>query len=161
MPAQGDWAWCNKCQALGFAGSSVPGHCKAGGNHDYSGSGGYWLVQNEPKAVDPEWYWCNKCQLLIWTEATPPKCTVGNGYHDYTGTGHYYIFKSPQPGLGQDNWRFCHKCSALTFAASATLGPCAFGGHHQHLEPDGYITGSNNFTLAQTKAQAKALIKKL
>src|SRR3954454_17191280 len=44
---------------------------------------------------------------------------------------------------GQNNWRWCKKCQALSFAGSATLGACSGGGQHDH-------TGSGDYVLVQT-----------
>ena len=43
----------------------------------------------------------------------------------------------------QDNWRWCKKCQALTFAGNATLGPCPFDAQpHNHA-------GSGDYALVQ------------
>ena len=39
---QGQWKWCNKCQVMAMAGNSSSA-CAAGGAHDYSGSGEYFI----------------------------------------------------------------------------------------------------------------------
>jgi RNA polymerase subunit RPABC4/transcription elongation factor Spt4 len=38
------WAWCSKCEMLGFL--SQPSHCPARGQHDFSSSGNYRLRQS-------------------------------------------------------------------------------------------------------------------
>lgn len=38
---QVNWRWCNKCQALAFAGGATLGACPAGGTHAHTGSGNY------------------------------------------------------------------------------------------------------------------------
>jgi len=44
-------------------------------------------------------------------------------------------------GLGlQNNWKWCKKCQALSFAGNANLGDCPAGGLHDH-------TGSRNYCL--------------
>jgi len=40
---QDNWKWCNKCQVLAAAGGSSAGPCAAGGQHDHTGSGDYFL----------------------------------------------------------------------------------------------------------------------
>jgi CubicO group peptidase (beta-lactamase class C family) len=40
---QDNFRWCNKCQVLSFGGAASPGPCKAGGEHDHTGSGNYML----------------------------------------------------------------------------------------------------------------------
>ena len=42
---QGDWKWCNKCQALTFADAPIVGTCASDGVHDHSGSGSYSVHQ--------------------------------------------------------------------------------------------------------------------
>jgi hypothetical protein len=52
VPYQDRWGWCNKCQELTFTGNDVPGgnphpplgSCPAGGTHDHTGGGDYWLT---------------------------------------------------------------------------------------------------------------------
>jgi CubicO group peptidase (beta-lactamase class C family) len=41
---QDDFRWCNKCQVLSWGGAATPGPCKAGGEHDHTGSGNYMLA---------------------------------------------------------------------------------------------------------------------
>jgi CubicO group peptidase (beta-lactamase class C family) len=41
----------------------------------------------------------------------------------------------------QNNWQWCSKCQALTFAGNASLGNCPEGGMHDH-------TGSSNYLVA-------------
>jgi hypothetical protein len=48
--AEAKWQWCNKCQALTFAGGSVLGSCSGGGEHDHTGSSDYTLAT-------PNYYW--------------------------------------------------------------------------------------------------------
>lgn len=36
----------------------------------------------------------------------------------------------PSPIVGQDNWRWCHKCQGLFFNGHATKGKCPAGGAH-------------------------------
>jgi len=45
----------------------------------------------------------------------------------------------------QSNWRWCHKCETLGYAAQPTVGACAGGGRHNHL-------GSGNYVLAMNVA---------
>ena len=45
MAIQDNWRWCNKCQALAFAGNGSLGACPAGGQHNDTGSGDHVLAQ--------------------------------------------------------------------------------------------------------------------
>src|SRR5215471_3598167 len=45
MAIQDNWRWCNKCQALAFAGNGSLGACPAGGQHNDPGSGDHVLAQ--------------------------------------------------------------------------------------------------------------------
>ena len=40
---QPGWRWCRKCDGMTFSGSVAPGDCPAGGAHDDSASGHYWM----------------------------------------------------------------------------------------------------------------------
>jgi Fungalysin metallopeptidase (M36) len=42
--------------------------------------------------------------------------------------------------VGQDNWRWCHKCQGMYFAGNPTQGACPAGGAHDH-------TGSGNYDI--------------
>ena len=145
MSIQDKWMWCNKCQALSFAGNAAPGACPAGGNHDHGGSGNYALVDNDPSvAGQNNWRWCKKCQALGFAGgATAGKCS-GGGTHDHTGSGNYTVLQAASGASGQANWRWCNKCQVLSFAGSPSPGACAAGGVHDHA-------GSGNYVLAQVK----------
>jgi hypothetical protein len=49
--------------------------------------------------------------------------------------------------VGQDKWRWCHKCQGMYFSANATQGKCPAGGAHDH-------TGSGNYDIVQNWAKA-------
>jgi hypothetical protein len=92
---QTNWRWCNKCQALAFAGSASPGKCSGGGNHDHAGSGNYALPQKGAAAIpsytQDNWKWCSRCQVLSFAgNATTGPCAAG-GNHDHAGSGDYYL----------------------------------------------------------------------
>jgi kumamolisin len=145
---QTNWRWCNKCQGLAFAGNASLGPCPAGGNHDHTGSGDYFLVENAApgSSAQNDWKWCNKCQGLAFAgNPSPGRCPAG-GTHDHTGSGNYVLsfFAASSQG-GQSNWRWCNKCQGLAFAGNASLGSCPAGGNHDH-------TGSGNYVLAENLA---------
>jgi hypothetical protein len=58
MSVRDKWRWCNKCQALAFAGNGALGACPAGGQHNHTGSGDYGLVQNDiSMSGQNNWRW--------------------------------------------------------------------------------------------------------
>jgi len=152
LQGQLSWRWCNKCQALCFAGGTNLGPCPAGGSHDHAGSGDYVLVQNVapgPSGQD-NWRWCNKCQALCFAGGTSLGPCKGGGNHDHTASGNYVLFQGLAPGqAGQSNWRWCNKCQELSFAGNALVGLCAGGGSHNHA-------GSGNYVLIQNLSYGAA-----
>jgi kumamolisin len=141
---QANWRWCNKCQALSFAGNPTPGPCPAGGNHDHTGSSNYVLNANVAPDQDEQgyWRWCNKCQVLAFAaSASPGNCAAG-GDHDHTGSAFYILIDNVTAGpQEQSDWRWCNKCQELAFAGNASPGPCPAGGNHD-------TTTSANLVLA-------------
>jgi Repeat of unknown function (DUF5648) len=138
---QQNWRWCNKCEVLCFADGKTLGTCAAGGIHDHTGSGGYFLGINSPALPGQQnWRWCNKCEVLCFAGGkTLGNCAAG-GMHDHTGSGNYVLGMNVPALPGQQNWRWCNKCEVLCFAGGKTLGNCAAGGMHDH-------TGSGNYTI--------------
>src|SRR5262245_50562120 len=143
MPIQDQWAWCNKCQALCFAGGASLGACPAGGQHNHAGSGNYALVDTEATVPGQDnWRWCKKCQALAFAgHPAPGKCS-GGGVHDHSSSGNYNLLRTSNNAPGQSNWRWCNRCEVMAFAGSASVGACAAGGVHDH-------TGSGDYVLAQ------------
>ncbi len=88
---EAEWRWCNKCEALAFAGGS-PGKCPAtGAGHNHFGSGNYRLVVDNDEAPGQRgWRRCSKCQLLVFEAEFPGDCTAGGG-HDYGSSGSYTL----------------------------------------------------------------------
>ena len=91
---QNYWRWCNKCQALAFAGNADSGSCSGGGVHDHSGSADYMVeirgLDGLPSWKQDNWRWCNKCQVLAYAGLEGP-CSAG-GLHDHTGSSDYVLF---------------------------------------------------------------------
>jgi hypothetical protein len=144
---QANWAWCNKCQGLAFAGNILPGACPAGNSHDHSLSSNYVLAFNgaSPPSGQSGWRWCDKCQGLAWGGSpTPGPCPAG-GTHDYTGSGDYVLVRNVPAGSGQPDWRWCDKCQGLAWGGSPTPGPCPAGGTH-------HLTASGDYVLASESA---------
>jgi hypothetical protein len=91
---QDNWRWCNKCQALSFAGGSALGKCSAGGQHDHSGSGDYVVEKlgpTLPEYFQSFWRWCRKCQVLALTASASNGACAAGGTHDHTGSGDYVL----------------------------------------------------------------------
>jgi len=143
---QNNWQWCSKCQALAFAGNSTLGACPAGGLHDHTGSGNYFVAMGGtvPPGSQDNWRWCNKCQALSFGGSpSPGKCSAG-GMHDHTGSGDYVlpiIGNGAVPQDSQDNWRWCNKCQVLAHAGGSSAGACAAGGLHDHTGSGDYVLG--------------------
>ena len=117
---QANWAWCDKCQGLAFAGNILPGACPAGNKHDHSLSGNYVVAFNRaaPPSEQSGWRWCVKCQGLTWGGGpTPGPCPAG-GTHDFAGSGDYLLVLDVPAGSGQPDWHWCNKCMGLTWGGS-------------------------------------------
>jgi CubicO group peptidase (beta-lactamase class C family) len=143
---QNNWQWCNKCQALAFAGSASLGNCPGGGMHDHTGSNNY-LVATTASGIAGQhnWRWCNKCQALSFAgNASLGPCSAG-GMHDHSGSGNYVLAikgSGALPQDSQDNWRWCKKCQVLAYAGNpSSVGACGAGGQHDHTGSGDYILG--------------------
>jgi hypothetical protein len=138
---QANWAWCQKCQGLAFAGNILPGACPAGNSHDHSLSGNYVVAFNRaaPPSGQSGWRWCDKCQgLTFGGGSTPGPCPAG-GTHDFAGSGDYVLAQNVPAGSGQADWRWCNKCMGLTWGGSSTPGPCPAGGTHNLAASGDYV----------------------
>lgn len=141
---QDNWQWCNKCQALTFAGTDSLGACPAGGVHNHQGSSNYVLILNSPGVQGQgNWRWCNKCQSLTYAGTDSLGQCAAGGTHDHGGSGNYVLRENDPNYSGQDNWRWCNKCQTLSYAGADSLGACPAGGVHNH-------SGSGNYTLQGT-----------
>lgn len=141
MPEQSDWKWCNKCQALTFAGSPSQGACPAGEEHDHTGSGDYALTQDVSAAgptKQSNWRWCNKCQTLTFAGSPSVGACAAGGSHNHAGSGDYVLTQDVAVSGAQSDWRWCNKCQALTFAGNPSLGACPAGGNHDHAGSGNY-----------------------
>lgn len=90
---QPDWAWCTKCQGLGYGPGFGSSACPAGGTHDGTGSGNYTLdfVGDDTPATEQQgWSWCHRCQGLFYSLNLAGPCPAG-GTHDNTGSGAYAV----------------------------------------------------------------------
>jgi hypothetical protein len=150
---QADWRFCRKCQGLFFVGNPGKGVCPADDQpHDASQSGKYVVTFGESASASDAgslgtlsarqggWRYCPRCQGMFFSPngAHSGQCparsipiieqTVGGPHHrphDASASGHYAIFfDDGLSNLGQQNWRFCHKCQGLFFFGDAGGGVC-------------------------------------
>ena len=98
---QGDWRYCNKCQAMFYQGEQGSqydqrrGVCAAGGSHEPAGY--YFSLPHdipETSTAQTNWRYCNKCQAMFYLGAQGSEyerrrgaCAAG-GVHEEAG----YIF---------------------------------------------------------------------
>lgn len=63
---------------------------------------------------------------------------AGGGAHVVDGSEEYTVTYNDPNNSGQDNWKFCTKCYAMTFAGSSTQGTCPSGGVYEYAGSEGY-----------------------
>jgi hypothetical protein len=133
MADQPNWACCQKCDTLVFAGGA-PGVCASGGTHEYSG-GGNFVVPIEPSATSQtRWRRCEKCESLTFTGGVAGEVCPAGGAHIAGQNGYRPEALSPRDppfgATGQPDWRWCCKCDGLTFGGGLMGGECPGGGAH-------------------------------
>jgi hypothetical protein len=130
---QDGWRWCKNCEGLIYAGRTA---CPAGGVHDGSESGDYWLsLDAGPSAGQGGWRWCSNCSGLFFTGGAWPVCPAGVS-HDGSHSGDYELASS---GDGDSNWRRCTKCQGLASVGSNVPSVCPAGGLHDHSDSGTYV----------------------
>jgi hypothetical protein len=67
-------------------------------------------------------------------------CAAG-GHHSHNGSGVYLLTARDPSVSGQDGWRRCAKCAALTFVGGGEMGACPAGGTHDHIGSGDYVLG--------------------
>jgi hypothetical protein len=131
LPGQSLWRWCNKCQALNFAGGPSHGVCPAGGQHAYQGSGNYTLVHETPSYGQPDWRWCNKCQGLSYAGGAQVGTCPAGGSHAVQSDNYSLLINSRNSFLLGDAAGICDWQPGKVFVAKDT-SMCvvvhAFGG---------------------------------
>ena len=134
---QEHWQWCNRCDALYFAGSaSGAGVCPTGGAHGPNTSSNYKLVMDVPGYQGQhDWRWCEKCFALYAGAGQPQagQCPAG-GAHSRGPSSDYALVMNNPSFSGQHGWRFCGKCFGLFWVwqpAITTGGVCPAGGAHE------------------------------
>lgn len=91
---QSAWAWCHKCEGLGYGPQFASSHCPAGNQHDAAQSADYTLdieAADTPADLQRGWQWCNRCQGLFFAAGgTAGVCPAGNG-HNGDGSSSFVI----------------------------------------------------------------------
>ena len=93
----------------------------------------------------------NSGDILYSHQMVQYVAATGNVYHVDGGSSRQMTnfplaindFGLPAPALGQNNWRWCHKCQGLYFSGGANQGHCPAGAAHDH-------TGSGDYMLMQS-----------
>ena len=112
----------------------------AGGVHDTSQSGDYFLVHDVDWAPGQTgWRWCRKCYGLAYLDSGrgPGRCAAG-GKHDHSASGAYAVeFVHPHAStipqafidqVEQTGWAWCSKCEMLGYQPQPSH--CPAGGQH-------------------------------
>jgi hypothetical protein len=155
MTEQDNWAWCQQCQSLWFAGRVAFSVCPLPSTHpfgfpsqhSFAGSNNYNLTYNvapqdfnDAPGAQGGWAWCAKCGCLWFTgNGKLGHCAAGGG-HSNAGSGAYLVAEAAgsEPGW-QHGWRFCDKCQVLWYSGNG-VGLCpAGGGHSQAASGQNYI----------------------
>jgi hypothetical protein len=130
--AQEGWRWCNKCQGM-FYGLHPTGlgACPAGGAHNPSQSGYYYIrVEGAVSGVQQDgWSWCKKCMGFFYSGgASMGYCPTG-GAHTNQGSGAYAAILGGNSTQRQGGWRWCKVCMGM-FYSGYGAGACPAGGGH-------------------------------
>jgi hypothetical protein len=117
--AQEGWRWCNKCQGM-FYGlyPTGLGICPAGGAHNPSQSGRYYIrVEGTvPNVQQGGWSWCSKCMGFFYSAGgTLGFCPAG-GTHTNQGSGAYAAIVGENGQQQQGGWRWCSKCMGMFYS---------------------------------------------
>ena len=94
----------------------------------------------------------NSGEVLYSKQKVQRVAAVGNVYHLDGGSARQMtnfplavgFYGLPTPTVGQNNWRWCHKCQGLYFGGNATQGSCPAGGAHDHTGSGDYLLVQNN-----------------
>ena len=135
------WTWCNRCQALFYGAPGAPGACPAGGVHNSSGSGDYYMLLVDGDMAGPDqqplWRLCGKCRVLFYGPGAASSSCAAGGQHAISGTSVFAVqVDDGSSPTNQQGWRWCKNCQALFFALNASHGPCPAGTGWKH-DPSG------------------------
>jgi hypothetical protein len=147
VPGATGFRWCGKCQNMVLGNN--PSGCKAGGNHDTSGSFNY-VVRTDPASLVREQAWwrtCTKCSTLFklnTPDGSNEKPCAAGGSH--SPTGEYFLTNMGNATF----WRWCRKCESMAYwDGSRAPGPCPAGGTHDHSASGFYIPPSFGLDVTQ------------
>jgi RNA polymerase subunit RPABC4/transcription elongation factor Spt4 len=133
ITSQSGWRWCSRCQAL-VQEESGAGVCAAGGGHDTSSSGAYFVVRSDAsRPQTQQWFWCQNCKALVLYDPDGGRCPTGR-QHNTSTSGQYDVLPSVAAGQGQ--WTNCGRCRAVYFDG---VGACPAGGSHDTTESGDYF----------------------
>ncbi len=150
---QGEWLRCKKCEGLFFSPNGT-GSCAAGGGHDGSGSGPYYVSQSGGVGQSG-WRYCGKCQALFF-QALPSErspfsdpsgpgivsnnlgaCPAGGAHENSCGD-----YALSQSGAGQSGWGVCGQCLSLFYTGN-NLGVCPAPQSHTTKSSGPYFLTQN------------------
>ena len=138
------WRWCKSCEGLVRAAQTA---CPAGGVHDGSSSGDYWLALNSGPGQN-NWRWCMNCGGLFYAGGASHGVCPAGGTHSVFESGDYSLLTR---GTGQSNWKWCNKCQGLAFAGNSSPGVCPAGGLHDHSGSGNYVLPASSIAGHQNK----------
>jgi hypothetical protein len=132
MNVQQSWRYCQKCQAMFYAGRpGGQGVCAAGGAHSEQGFS-FILPYNAPATATAQasWRFCQKCYVMFYAGHPTQGVCADGGTHSAHGDDFVLPHDIPATSTHQGSWRFCEKCEAIFYAGHANQGVCPAGGAH-------------------------------
>jgi hypothetical protein len=131
MSFQDSWRYCQKCEAMFYAGYPDQGVCAAGGAHSAQGFG-FVLPWSNPATptTQSSWRYCQKCHVMFFAGYAGQGVCKAGGSHLAQGYDFVLPHDVPAMPLAQSSWRYCQKCEAMFFAGYASQGVCPAGGAH-------------------------------
>jgi hypothetical protein len=136
---EGDWRWCQVCQALFFEGGSHNGRCPKGGWHSPGGKKKY-VLNRSGGSGESGWKWCHACQGLFWPSGgSTGSCSGRSGGHDNSDGWDYVVRTSASSVTStEDGWRYCRGCRLLYHGGDTGACPSG-GGAHNRDSPTAYF----------------------
>jgi hypothetical protein len=140
------WAWCHKCQGLGYGPQFASSLCPAGGQHDATGSGNYTLdfeAADTPADQQRGWRSCNRCQGLFFAGGgAAGVCPAGNG-HNSDGSSSY-VMRSQAAVL------MSARLSPVVFSQTTLLATALFIAPQFTPDQEQAITADSNVVIKAT-----------
>jgi hypothetical protein len=140
MNVQQSWRYCQKCEALFYAGHPDQGVCAAGGAHSAEGFD-FALPYNGPATANAQesWRYCQKCQVMFYAGRPDQGVCAAGGAHSAHGDDFVLPHSVPATSDAQDAWRYCQKCEAMFYARRPDQGTCPAGGAHSAEGFDSFV----------------------